>query len=1008
MPLVAFAPRADDEQVMQPSIRDNQSRTISLENMDAPTPAPTHPPGFGLKFMFLAELLLLLLVVAETSLIDNRYKASTLGRAQTAMVNTGAEAAIDAAFADTAAKTQAAWAQTGAKSDFDTLFADGAEKARSAWSGTDIEPAAVETLFNEAATKVKTAAAGTGVTAAVIDGVAKDGAEKTKAVWIDTVFKDEFKSAQARATSVKEVWHYMVIVLAVALFLWNLLWQLGSVKAGAPSAQAWLRGVLPVAFALLAGTFNGYELSPVTLRLMIYGLLVGIVLVEMVGNGFRVRGQEDEAVAPAGGAKITGRAVVVGLLLGILAAGVGIVNDFKLGLSPLNVGHLPVMLVGVIIVAMLLINPQLSLLERVFGGRVRLRIVAFEWAVILAISCVAVPMMQQIGFTLPSMANVPKHFSTDAGWKADKILVDEHDNLTYLRPNVVFNKGKNDDTVSTFLNGRQSGTKVDATYMSKAWAAWRPVMFTWGPIMVLFFVGLMALTLVVHRQWAVREHIRFPIADFISTVIHGRSQSTLETAVARRQARPLFRTPAFWIFFGAIFGIHLLNGFGTMYPSANLPQVPKSLEMFSAIYQTFPSINGGGLGWVAFRGLLYPSIIAFSFFLAREVSLGLGLAPMVHEIYAGIMVTMFAIQVSEPSEVCWGKGFFNMGAILAIFLSILWLGRSYYLPLIAQSLGAPGKGGGRRLEGVWAMRVFLVGMAATIILLTVRVGVDWPYAIMFVAVLVIIQIVVARINTETGLFIFGLTFFGNEAVIAVFGFEAMGPRLAMLSALFMILIVTSWGSQPLAPIAINSLEVCRRQKINVGRVGLLAGAMIVLALGVSTYVMMNQVYKAPAGVSEFKSNQAGNAQWPLIYGGKAMDKAKTSGSVDNVLNKSTLQRLWPKPVRGLGPWFLAGLTATLLLTFLRLRFTWWPIHPVVMAVWGSWAMAGFGFSFLIGWALRSAITSLFGEAAVEKAKPIMVGVIAGELVAAVFWLGAGWINAIGDAAKTPYVVFPFG
>jgi len=794
---------------------------------------------------------------------------------------------------------------------------------------------------------------------------------------------------------------YVVSGLAVALFLGNLGGQLASIKQGLSAPQAWLRAVLPLVFGFFACTIGGFALIPLA-----YGLLVGVFLVEMVANLVCVR-DRDDGVAPAGNAKITIRAVVVGLLLGSAAAGVGIINDFKLQMSQLNVGHFPVIILGVIILSMMLINPQLSLLERVLKGRIRLRLVAFEWAVILAISCVAVPVMQQIGHTLPALSNVSKHYSTNNGWVTAKVLLDENNELTYLPKNVIFRDGQNDEHVATYVNGPPPGTEVDSAYMLAAWQLWAPVLTTWLPIMVLFFVALIALTLVIHRQWATREHIRFPIADFISTVVHGRSQNTMESATARRSGS-LFRTPAFWIFFGALFGLHLLNGMSTMY-FPTLPKIPLTLDMHSAVLQKFPELNMT-MAWKSYQGLMFPTIIAFSFFLAREVSLGLGLTPMIHEIYTVILITSYDINPSEASEVCWGKGFFNMGAILAIALSILWLGRSYYFPLIAQALGAPGRGG-RRLEGVWAMRAFLVCITAVIVLLSTRVQIDWQFAIIFIVVLLVVQVVTARINAETGLFIFGLSFFGNEAIIAVLGFEAMGPRLAMLSSLFMIIIISSHTAQPLAPIAINSLEVCRRQKVNVGRVGVLAGVMIVLAFVVATYVSMDQTYKNKAGANGFKTaaSTLNGAEWPLRYGYNAVDKGKTTGKLEESVNKGAWERLSvtnAKPVRFLAKWFFVGFIATVVLTFLRLRFTWWPIHPVVMAVWGSWFMAGFGFSFLIGWALRSALSSLFGEAMVEKAKPAMVGVIAGELVAAAFWLGLGWANTFREVPSlTPHNVY---
>jgi hypothetical protein len=63
----------------------------------------------------------------------------------------------------------------------------------------------------------------------------------------------------------------------------------------------------------------------------------------------------------------------------------------------------------------------------------------------------------------------------------------------------------------------------------------------------------------------------------------------------------------------------------------------------------------------------------------------------------------------------------------------------------------------------------------------------------------------------------------------------------------------------------------------------------------------------------------------------------------------------------------------------RLRFSWWPLHPVVFvflcggqATWMAW-------SFLIGWAVKASVTRYGGAKTYEKLKPLMVGVIAGDL-----------------------------
>lgn len=98
-----------------------------------------------------------------------------------------------------------------------------------------------------------------------------------------------------------------------------------------------------------------------------------------------------------------------------------------------------------------------------------------------------------------------------------------------------------------------------------------------------------------------------------------------------------------------------------------------------------------------------------------------------------------------------------------------------------------------------------------------------------------------------------------------------------------------------------------------------------------------------------------------------------------------------------------GVGLALVLTFsaLRLRYTWWPFHPVVFLVWGSFAMAHMGPSFLLGWIIKSLVTRLGGSQAYRKAKTFFVGAIAGEFVAGVIWAAFGLIYYLNAGAPGP-------
>jgi hypothetical protein len=66
----------------------------------------------------------------------------------------------------------------------------------------------------------------------------------------------------------------------------------------------------------------------------------------------------------------------------------------------------------------------------------------------------------------------------------------------------------------------------------------------------------------------------------------------------------------------------------------------------------------------------------------------------------------------------------------------------------------------------------------------------------------------------------------------------------------------------------------------------------------------------------------------------------------------------------------------------RLRIAGWPINPAVFLLW-SWShCAKLTFSFFVGWAIKSAVARYGGWQAVKKVRPIMMGVIAGDMLGA--------------------------
>ena len=91
-----------------------------------------------------------------------------------------------------------------------------------------------------------------------------------------------------------------------------------------------------------------------------------------------------------------------------------------------------------------------------------------------------------------------------------------------------------------------------------------------------------------------------------------------------------------------------------------------------------------------------------------------------------------------------------------------------------------------------------------------------------------------------------------------------------------------------------------------------------------------------------------------------------------------------------------GFGITGLLAFLRLRYGWWPLHPIGYLMITTFPGAHLWLSIFIGWLCQTLIVRFGGSQMYTAAKPFFLGLIVGESMAAGFWLLMGIaVSALG-------------
>jgi len=82
---------------------------------------------------------------------------------------------------------------------------------------------------------------------------------------------------------------------------------------------------------------------------------------------------------------------------------------------------------------------------------------------------------------------------------------------------------------------------------------------------------------------------------------------------------------------------------------------------------------------------------------------------------------------------------------------------------------------------------------------------------------------------------------------------------------------------------------------------------------------------------------------------------------------------------------LAGAAVTLALGIIRLRFWWWPFHPVGYLAANTWGLQLWYMPFFIGWAAKALLIRYAGLPLYRRTIPLAVGLIVGDLLNGGLW-----------------------
>ena len=655
-----------------------------------------------------------------------------------------------------------------------------------------------------------------------------------------------------------------------------------------------------------------------------------------------------------GALQMTLRAVLLGLLGALFICTYTYFNDAIIHQTMFVGNNMPISVFGGLLLAIVIANPLLRRLSR------KAAFSAPELAVVLVmtLSACCIP-GSGLMRTFTSTLVLPHHYArTNPGWVQEEVI-----GMVPERMLVDISR-EEDVVINGFVQGMSTGDEHLAL-SAVPWHAWLRCLVFWVPLILCLWIGLLGLSLVLHRQWSEHERLPYPVAAFAGALLGDEERGGGQSVV---------RCPLFWVGALPVMLIHLNNYACACFPGV-LIEVKTSFDLWS-LASLFPTLARGG-AWFMFRPRLYFTAIAFAYFLATDVSFSLGLGPCVFAFVVGklrqygISVTGGGFYAPKPQT------FLGFGAYLGLFLAIVYTGRHYLGQVLKRAVFFRPAADVQR-SAAWGARTFVLCLAAFTLQLVV-IGLDWQLAVLYTAGLVIIFVIMSRTVAETGLFFIQAWWFPGVILGGLLGMQSLGPRAALIMLLLTTVLALD-TREALMPFMVNSLKIMDARGIALGRGAVVCAGALVAALVLALPFVLYLQYDLGVDLADRWANVA-VPRFPFDQTVSVAQRLAAQGMLEQAEVGSGWQRFAHASPR---PDCLAGFAAGLLLVALccvgRLRFPRWPIHPVLFIIWHTYPGKSFAVSFLLGWLIKSAVTKYGGATLYGRLKPLMLGLIAGDML----------------------------
>jgi hypothetical protein len=501
------------------------------------------------------------------------------------------------------------------------------------------------------------------------------------------------------------------------------------------------------------------------------------------------------------------------------------------------------------------------------------------------------------------------------------------------------------------------------------WHVWIKPLIVWTAFLLAIYFIFLCMNAIIRKQWADMEKLTFPL-------VHLPLEMTREAGKGRIY-NEFFRNRIMWIGFLIPMVIHGMNGINNYFP--NVPDIQFRYISISRYFTDKPW-NAMGNTYIS----LYPCVIGFAYLLTLDVSFSIGFFYIFSK-----MENIFGAVVgwSERSSASLGRFPFiqHQGAGAFIMLTVIgiWTGRRHLWDVLKRTFSEK-SGVDDSMEPLpYRFAVIgLLGGLAFLLMWCVWAGMTIIAAVVFFALFCILSIALTRLRVQAGLGCVHGPLTPLDLMVLGAGSVRLGVRNLTILSHFHFMTEEMRGVISIMPSQLEGFKISESARIKARQ---LAAAIMIgaaVALPFAYHAVLRTIYH---------------------FGGNLLSSWRI-----HTMPKQPFQALGsmlrnPRQPDWVGMQFVGlGSLFAFFLAVMRMRFVWWPFHPIGYAVAFTertihWIWA----PMLVGWGAKMLALKHGGVRTYRKFLPFFLGLILGD-----FFMGGFW-GIIGLFSNTRgYLIFP--